>query len=199
MAAQVCPSCGGSNPAGAAFCQYCGRAIGSSTPSAPLPTYSAPEAAAAPMPWAPGAGSMAPPPRRRSRWMVVLVVVVVVILVIGVASFFLVPPAPSIQVTEIDISSSDNVCDLDQASGYGFNASTGDAVSLQFDISGPNATSGSGTLACTISTLSTDPPGFNLTATNVPLYIPANETVVLSFTVLCPNTSYTGPLTLLMT
>jgi len=132
-----------------------------------------------------------------------VVIIVVVILVIGLASFFLVPPAPSIQVTVIDVESVDNVCGLDGASASGFNASTGDQVGLSFNIAGANVTWANGTivgtLACTIETVNASTPGFSLLSVSVPLIVPANETVILSFTVQCPGSDYTGSLTLVMT
>jgi hypothetical protein len=129
---------------------------------------------------------------------VIVAVIVAFILVIGVAAFLFAPPTPSIQVTVITVVSVDNVCGLGGASASGFNASTGDQVGLSFNITGANATP-SGTLACTIETVTTTTAGFGLLNVTVPLIVPANETVILSFTVQCPNSDYTGNLTLVMT
>ncbi|MGD0257941.1 MAG: hypothetical protein ABSB90_08730 [Thermoplasmata archaeon] len=128
----------------------------------------------------------------------IVAVIVAVILILGVVSFLILPPAPSIQVTVITVESVDNVCGLAGANATGFNASTGDQVDLSFNIVGPNGT-GNSTQACTIETVSTTTPGFSISNQTVPLFVPANETVILSFTVNCPNSDYTGALTLVMT
>jgi len=130
--------------------------------------------------------------------LIILVVIVAVILVLGVVSFLSQPPPPGIQVSEFDIVSPDNVCGLEGASSSGFDANTSDLVPFQFDISGANATSG-GTLGCTIASVTTSTPGFSLTGVNVPLVIPVNETVQLTFSVQCPASDYSGNLTLVMT
>ncbi|MCI4372754.1 MAG: zinc ribbon domain-containing protein [Thermoplasmata archaeon] len=199
MAAQMCPNCGGSNPAGAAFCQYCGSAFATGA-ATPLPSNAPPPAP--PFPGSTNSWAGAPPqyaaPRRRSRLLVVLAVIVAVILVLGVVSFLLVPPGPEIQVTIINVDSPDNVCGLDGEYGDGFNASTGDLVGFDYLISGANASSG-GTLPCTIVAVSTPTAGFSVTNVSVPLTVPANETVDLTFSIQCPGSDYTGSLTLVMT
>jgi hypothetical protein len=199
MASQICPHCGGNNPPGASFCQFCGSAFTPST-SAPLPTgvpsvptpYQAPPAA-----WG-GGGPPPPAPRRRSRLLVIVVVIVVVILVLGVVAYFTTPPPPGIQINSINVDSVDNVCGLDGASASGFAANTTDQVPLSFNVTGASAPNG-GTYGCTIETVTTSTPGFSLFNVSEPLIVPANETVILSFTVQCPNSDYTGVLTLVMT
>jgi hypothetical protein len=136
--------------------------------------------------------------------MIVLVVIVVVILVLGVISFLLIPASPTIDVTTINFSSADNICGLDGATGDGFNVSSGQSIQLVYNmtgnLTGQNATTGQNiTSACTIHTLTTSTPGFSITAANVPLAIPANFTELLSFNVNTPSSSYTGPLTLVLT
>jgi hypothetical protein len=161
----------------------------STAPSAPPPYVGAP------MAWG-GGGVSPPPPRRRSRILVIVAIIVAVILVVAIVAVLFVPPGPSIQVTYFYIDSVDNVCDLDGATASGFNASTGDLVAQDFGISGANATAWTGTLACNITSLTTPTPGFSLTGVDVPLVVPANATVDLTFSVQCPNSDYTGNLTL---
>ncbi len=127
-----------------------------------------------------------------------MVVIVVVILVLGVVSFLFAPAPPSIQVNAIDVVSADDVCGLDGASANGFTANTTDQVPLSFNITGADATP-SGTLGCTIESVTTSTPGFSLLNVTEPLIVPADETVILSFTVQCPSTDFTGTLTLVMT
>jgi hypothetical protein len=129
----------------------------------------------------------------------VLVVIVVFVLVIGVVAFLLPAPVAGIQVSAINVDSPDNVCGLDGASSEGFDANTTDVVGFDYSITGANATAWVGTLACTISTVTTSTPGFLVTNVSVPLIVPANETVDLTFSVQCPATDYSGNLTLVMT
>jgi hypothetical protein len=148
------------------------------------------------MAWS-GAPPPSGPPRRRSRLLMVVAIIVVVVLVLGVAAYFLTPPPSPIQVNTIYVDSPDNVCGLNGATASGFNASTGAQVGLSFNITGANGPV-SGTLPCTIENVTATTPGFGLINVTTPLVIPANETVILSFTVVCPNSDYTGNLTLMM-
>jgi len=177
-------------------------------PSAPLPTAAAPSAP--PAGWggpgygAPGYGGPGypPPPPRRSRArtvVIVLVVIVVLILILGVVSYFLLPSAaPAINITGINFFSSDNACGLDGATSSGFGANTSQAYPLSFYISGNNTTNG-GTAACNITSVSTSTSGFSITGANVPLAVPVNSSPLLSFTVNCPSSPYTGVLTIVLT
>ncbi len=140
-----------------------------------------------------------PPPRRRSRLLLILVVVVVIIVVIGVVSYVFAPAAPTIQISQINFASPDNVCGLDGATASGFVANTTNVVPLSFDVDGANTSSGSGTLPCNIETVTTTTPGFSITNASVPLAVPANETVILSFNVVCPSSSYSGALDITLT
>lgn len=203
MSSVFCTHCGAANPAGASFCQFCGSAI-TPSPAAPLPTAGAP--AAPPAGWggpaygAPGSGAAGyPPPPRRSRArtiVIVLAVIVVVILVLGVVSYLLLPSATyAINVTGINIFSSDDTCGLNGETATGFSANTSQAYPITFQITGNNTTNG-GTAACSISSVSTSTPGFSITGANVPLQVPVNASPLLSFTVNCPSSAYTGVLTL---
>jgi len=198
-----CAHCGGSNPDGAVYCQFCGSTL--TATSAPLPSSFAPPPPPTPSPpsapW--GAGAPAPAGRRRGgvgrTVLFVLVIVVVIILVVGVVSYFLIPTAANVEITGVNFQSPDNVCGLDGAydSAY-YNATAGQSFTLEYDISGNNTTSG-GTAACEITSVSTPTAGFSISGANVPLAIPANSTQLLSFTVNPPGSAFTGVLTLVLT
>lgn len=213
MAAQYCPKCGASNPPSAAFCQYCGNAL-PSAPAAPLasagmsgpppsnaPPWGAPAYGAAPYGGAAYPPAAPPPPPRRRLLLWIIVGFVVLILVVGAILIATAPPAVTynVVVTGINFASPDNVCDLAGATGEGFNATTNSSVELSFYVSGPNDTSGSGTMACNITTIEADTAGFTVSGANVPLNIPANASPLLSFDVETPVDPFTGVLTLVLT
>ena len=196
-----CSHCGASNPDGAAFCQYCGSSL--SSVSAPLPSSSAPPLAPPPTGWGMGAPVPAPPPRRRGLGrtiLIVLVVLVVVILVAGVISYLLAPSPPNVEIAGVNFQSPDNACGLNGAfdSGY-YNTTAGTSITLSYDLTGPNSTSGNGTLACMIFTVTTTTPGFSISGANVPLSVPANATQIFTFTVNPPGNAWTGTLTVVVT
>jgi hypothetical protein len=160
-----------------------------------------------PIGWGSGAPmvSAPPPPRRRGLGHTVLVIIVVfiaILLVFGVVAYLLVP-APSsaiVEVTGINFQSPDNACGLNGAVDTSdYNTTAGVSFTLSYTLSGPNATSGGGTTACTISTVSTTTSGFSISGANVPLSIPANSSQVFSFTVNPPGTAWTGTLTIVLT
>jgi Double zinc ribbon len=213
VATRYCPQCGGVNSPTATFCQYCGTAL-PPAPSAPLISAGAGGAPPPPPVWgAPPTGGPAyggapygaapygtPPPRRPTRriWLWILVGVVVFILVVGVIGYFLIPPAPAINVTEIVFQSADDPCGLANLAYYGFTANTSQVVWLALSVGG-NSTSNGGSAPCTISTISSATTGFALTGADVPLSIPANSNETLQFNVTCPSASYNGVLTLSVT
>jgi hypothetical protein len=138
--------------------------------------------------------------------LLIIVVFVVILLVFGVIAYFLAPaPAsgPTVTVTGINFTSSDNACGLNGAvDPTWYNTTAGQSFSLSYDISGNVTGNVSGvntTAPCEIHTLSTTTPGFNITGANVPLSVPANKTQVLGFTVNPPNSAFTGVLTLVLT
>jgi hypothetical protein len=139
-----------------------------------------------------------PPQRSASHVWKIVVVAVVIVVVIGFVAFVLFPVGPGIEVDNINIWSADNVCGLNDASAYGFNASPGDLVPLAFSISGAPNGSGSETFACTITSLASNTSGFSISGANLPLVIPANTNETLLFNVECPDSSYSGDLNLVM-
>jgi hypothetical protein len=206
VAARYCPHCGAPNPTTATFCQYCGTVL-PALASTPLPSGAAGAPPPPPSPWgAPAYGTApypapAPPPPRRRAIVWILVGFVVLILVIGVISFLAVPPSPPVNVvvTMIYFDSPDNACGLAGATDYGFNASTNQTVPFTYQISGANNSTGTGTLACTITDITTSTPGFSVTGATVPLMIAADATQLLSFNLSTPSDPYTGVLTFVIT
>ena len=197
-----CSHCGASNPDGAAFCQYCGNSLGGA--STPLPSSTMPAPMPPPVGWGTGAPVPAPPPPRRrgvGRTVLIIVVVfVVILLVFGIIAYLTAPSSATVEVTGINFQSPDNACGLDGAvdSSY-YNTTAGNSFTLSYDLTGPNATSGNGTLACSIQTINTTTAGFSITDANVPLSIPANTTQIFTFTVNPPNSAWTGTLTVVLT
>jgi hypothetical protein len=200
MAAAHCPQCGGDNPPGAAFCAYCGSPLATGL-GAPLPAGTPP--AFSPSDAPPSAYAAYPPvpprPRPVSKIWKIAVIAVALIVVVAVVAILLFPAPSGIQVGTINVWSNDDVCGLNAAYTYGFNASTGASVPLAFNITGAPNAGNNGTLACTIETVVTNTSGFGLTDLNVPLVIPANGNETLNITVLCPGSDYSGDLNLVMT
>ena len=202
-----CSHCGGSNPDGAVFCQYCGSSLTPSS-SAPLPSMTPPPPPPPPPGWGPR-GQGGPPPRRSSAGrtlLTIIVVFVVILLVFGVISYLLAPASssgPAVTITGVNFTSPDNACGLNGAIDPSwYNTSAGQSFPLSYDISGNVTGNVSGvntTAPCEIYTLTTTTPGFNITDANVPLYIAANTTQILGFTVNPPNAAFSGVLTLVLT
>jgi len=195
MSSVFCVHCGGSNPAGAAFCQYCGSPM--AAPAAPMASGTAvppPPPGWGSAPYAPPPYQPAPPPRRRRRlWVIVLVVVVVVILVVSVVAFLATPAASGVQVQYINIWAPDNVCGLNSnpISFYGFNWSTGQSGAVEFSMANFNAT------ACTVVGVTTNTSGFGLSDVQVPLQIPASDqSFPMNMTITAPSSSFSGNLNL---
>lgn len=120
------------------------------------------------------------------------------ILVVSVIGFLVLPAAPAINVTQINFESADNVCGLNGVAWDGFPANTSQVAWLAFPVGG-NATSGGGSAACQISTVSSATPGFTISSANVPLAIPVNTNETLNVNVTCPSSSFSGILTLTLT
>jgi hypothetical protein len=201
MAGQFCSHCGGQNPPGAAFCQYCGSTLTASS-SAPLPPSGPtppPIPGAAPPSWGPSGYAGAQPPRRHSSVLRIVVLVIVVVLILAVIAYLFLPtssPAGPVDVTIITFQSSDDACGLATVQYYGFNASLSSAVGLEFEMSNMN---GSGA-SCTIHTVATSTPGFSIGgASPLPCVVPAGGMTNWTVTINVPSSDYTGGLTLVVT
>lgn len=120
---------------------------------------------------------------------IVVVVVVVVIVIAVLASLAAV--GSSVDVTAINVTSSDNACGANGHSFSGF--TTGSGGTEQYTLS---VTNGNILLSCTISTVAATSSGFSISGANTPVSIPAHGTQSVSFTIHAPSGSYTGVLTL---
>lgn len=198
MAGTFCIHCGGNNPPGAVYCQYCGSAMpgAGSTPLSQGPAAPLSSAGG----WNPPPGATypyAPPPPRRHRLLMVVVIVVVVLVVISVVAYYLlVSSAPAVQVGYINIWAPDNVCGLNSnpIAFYGFNSSTGASQTFDFDMANFNAT------PCTIHSVVTNTSGFTLSAIQVPLTIPgSDQNASMNMTITSPGSSFNGNLNLVLT
>jgi len=191
-----CTHCGGSNPEGATFCQYCGSSLSA---SAPLSSVTPPSPPSFGGPTGPGGSPMPYPPqgaparRRRSRLLVIIAIVLVVVLVVAVVAYELTPAAPSVQVGFINIYAPDNVCGLNSnpTAYYGYNASTSETDTLDFPIPNYNAT------ACTIQSVTTNTSGFSLSDIQVPLTIAGGvQNASMNITITTPGSSFSGDMNL---
>jgi hypothetical protein len=117
--------------------------------------------------------------------------------IIAAIGFFLLPAG--INVTEITYQSPDNACGLAGSDWDGFTANESQVIYIGFNLTGPMNSSTGNTSACTISTVSTSTPGFSISGANVPLAIPKNSNETLEFNITCPNSSFSGVLTLTVT
>jgi len=130
--------------------------------------------------------------------LIVLVVFVVLILVVGVLAYLFLPASSSVTITVVDFRSADDACGLDGATSGGFTANVSETYSVEFTITGNNSTGG-GTAACHINSVTTSTPGFSISGAEVPVSIPANSSGNLTFDLTTPGSSYKGALTLVLT
>ena len=150
--------------------------------------------------WAPAAAPMAaptPPARRRTGARIIVVIVVVIILV-GVLALLYVGSSQSVNVTIINYVSPDNTCGWNGLTDVGFNEPLGSSLAFSYYNYGNNTTGG-GTSACVIHTITTNTSGFSISDANVPLITPVNVTNFLNFTLNLPNSNYNGALWIILT
>jgi hypothetical protein len=121
---------------------------------------------------------------------IIVVVILVIIIAAAIASIptspFTPTPTNSVNVTQVTIQSSDNVCGLNGYSEAGFSAPGGALESLPF---------GAQSAPCTISNASTNTPGFDVSG-SFPLTVNSRMQLIL-LSVFCPG-SYSGSLTILL-
>jgi hypothetical protein len=196
MAATNCPGCGAPVIPGSLFCNYCGKAVAST--SSPLPSSSSGGAPPSSSPTqAEPLGTATPPPRKkRSRLLtIVIVVFVIAVLVAAVFIYIVLTQVPPIQVSEIDIWAPDNACGLsvNPIVFDGFNGSTGASQALDFGMPNFNST------ACVIHSVTTNTSGFVLSGIQVPLTIPAGSSgTSMNITIQSPGSDYSGGLNLVL-
>lgn len=201
----TCSQCGGPNPAHAQNCQWCG----SSLKSPPLPSYPSP----------PPLRFEAPPPnsdvdqfesdgsRGIPMWIRGIVVVIVFVVLIGAAVSLTPQSQPSssqtpvssgpgypVNVTVIDLTSSDNACGLNGATEPGFQGVTNAVSGETWHITGSAG-------GCTVNGLSAVTGGFQVVSLDVPQSIAAGQTanISVSFVMIILGGPYTGPLVIAVT
>ncbi len=135
---------------------------------------------------------MPPPPKKSHKmlWIGIIIGVVIVIIVIGVLAY-VGSNANSVDVTAINITSSNNACGVSGHSFSGFTTNPGGKIQDTIIIGNGNIL-----LSCTINSVAATTSGFSISGANVPLSIPAGGTQSLSFTIIAPGSSYNGVLTI---
>jgi hypothetical protein len=149
-----CLHCGGPNPPRALLCQWCGSAL---PQPAPPPVQAGPSTVIIRetepvLGWRRSPGGVIG---------VVVFIVVVIIIVVAVVSFHPAtnPSAPSLNITGLNVISPDNACGLngDDSGTVDLNPSGGGIPFISWGLPGP-----SGSLPCTVQSVSTNTPGFSL-------------------------------------
>jgi hypothetical protein len=131
-----------------------------------------------------------PPAQKKRRvWLIVLIVVVVVVVVVAILAYVAVQ-STSVDVTAINITSSDNVCGVNGHTLAGF--TTGPSGTIQDTL----VITGGLILSCTVNTVSATTSGFSISGANTPLTVPADGTESLSFTIHAPSGAFDGVLTI---
>lgn len=201
----TCSHCGGPNPAHAQNCQWCG----SSLRSPPLPSYSSPPPlrfdVPPPNPDVDQLGSDGP--RGIPTWIrgIAVLIIFVVVLVVAVSLTPQSQPSSSstpvssgpgypVNVTIIDLTSSDNACGLNGTTEPGFQGVTNAASGETWHITGSAG-------GCTINGVSSVTGGFQIVSLDVPQSIGAGQTanISVSFVMITLGGPYTGPLVIAVT
>ncbi len=189
MAPGICPHCGGPNTPGSISCQWCEAQLPPEIPQWwPAPSAEPARPLIRPMqqtPLAPVAGLAA---------VLIAAVVVVATVISAVAPKVPVGLIETIHVTTVSVRSPDDACGLDGADQDGFNETGNGSFALMWFLpygTGPN---GSGPrLPCTVTNVSTDTPGFSVSAP-LPATV-ARLWATLWVTTYAPS-QYNGPLNL---
>ncbi len=157
-------------------------------PATALPSGYPPAAGSAlvgPLPYA------VPPAKRRSRLLVITAVIVAIVLVIGAVGFLLLlAQTPVVDISDINVYTTDNVCGLNGFPGYYGFTSGGGLNELTLPITNGNTTS------CTIEGVTTNTSGFEVTQAQVPLDLGPGANSTLNVTIEFPS-SYQGVLNLI--
>jgi hypothetical protein len=119
---------------------------------------------------------------------IVVGIVLVIVVIAVLASLGSVSAA--VDVTAINVTSSDNACGVDGHSFSGFTTNSGGAVQDTLTVRNTNTFQ-----TCSIQSVSTTTSGFSLSGANTPISIPAGGTQSLSFTIHAPSGSYNGVVT----
>lgn len=182
----ACAQCGGPNVPEAVKCEWCGNALPHLPPSVPLPP---------------------PPPVvverveiRYPRYSALGVIVAAVLIIVFIAVYVSLssqsstpPSGPSVHITGLNVKSPDNACGLngDDAGTIQASELSGGFPTISWGLPGPG-----GSLPCTVSSVSTNTPGFSLIGS-----FPFNATSfpsVLIVSMITPS-SFTGILNVTFT
>lgn len=99
---------------------------------------------------------------------------------------------PSIEVTAVYFTSSDNVCNASKLNWTGYSTGSGGSYELAFPVTNPSYF-----VACTITSVRAVTPGFRVAGpSDLPLTIPAATESWLEVTIVSPAGTYHGNLTL---
>jgi hypothetical protein len=186
----TCGHCGGSNAGDVTICQWCGSALTPVPSIAPLSTGYKPLTLPPPT----GTRTSVPPGAIAA---VVIVVVLVIILVAVASSFPTTPSLPNqsgsgrVVVTQVVVRSTDNACGLNGANQGGFSIGVYESEPLGWYIP-----SGSASVPCSVSAVSTNTPGFSVEGS-----LPAqfNSSGNLLFVSVFCEVVYDGPLNITFT
>jgi len=96
-----------------------------------------------------------------------------------------------VDVTAINIVSSDNACHVNGNTFSGYTTAGGGSEEDTLTVPNNNLI-----LSCTIASVSATTSGFSISGANTPVTIPAGGSEALSFAIGSPTTAYTGVLTL---
>lgn len=121
----------------------------------------------------------------------IIAAILVIFFVLSSGSISGIGGSGSVDVTAVNITSSDNACGSNGHTFPGFTLNTRQSYQQTFTINNGNLV-----FSCTINSVSTTTPGFSVSGANTPLTIPADGSESLSFTVTAPGASYNGVLTL---
>ena len=201
----TCSQCGGPNPAFSRNCQWCGASIEppplpSSGPAPPLPLEEAP--------LYPDVNKFElGEPEGVPGWVrgVIALVVFVVFIVVIFSYSASTPPVPSstplpsgpaypVNITTIELTSSDNVCGLNGTGEPGFQGVTNAVSGETWQISGPPG-------GCSINGISSETGGITALTLDLPTSISAGQvaSISVSFVMNGLGGSYTGPLVISVT
>jgi hypothetical protein len=133
---------------------------------------------------------------------IALVIVLVIVVVVIVAALWFLGNSNTgtnnggantvvVDVTAINIVSSDNACGTNGHTFTGYTTSGGGSEQDTLTVTNSDIF-----LSCTISSVSATTSGFSISGANVPVTIPASGSEAVSFSIGSPNAAYTGVLTL---
>lgn len=148
-----------------------------------------------PAPPSVGIGAPRPPAKDHTILIVVILVVVIVVVLAVVAiaalGFFSGFVKSTVSVSQVDWTGSNSCGGLPGSTTHGFLVFSGGSISYSVVVTNGNPS------ACTINSVTASTAGFSVSGANVPLTVPASNTLTLTFSIAVPS-SYSGVLTLVV-